>query len=53
MPKIEVSIKEKKESDSCSVKLEVKNTDKATNNEMCTLQNVYNSVCESLKNLQK
>ena len=29
MPKIEITIKEKKDSDSCSVKLEVKNTDKA------------------------
>lgn len=54
MAKIVIEVKDKKDcSDSCTVKVEVKNTEKASKTELNTLGNVYNSVCESLKNLQK
>ena len=53
MAKIVIEVKDKKDSDSCTVKLEVKNTEKASKTELNTLGNVYNSVCDALKNLQK
>ena len=53
LAKIVIEVKDKKDSDSCTVKVEVKNTEKASKTELNTLSNVYNSVCEALKNLQK
>ena len=53
MAKVVIEVKDKKDSDSCAVKVEVKNIEKASKTELITLSNVYNSVCEALKNLQK
>ena len=53
MAKVVIEVKDKKDSDSCTVKVEVKNTEKASKTELNTLRNVYNSVCEALKSLQK
>lgn len=53
MAKVVIEVKEKKDSDSCAVKVEVKNIEKASKTELITLSNVYNSVCEALKSLQK
>ena len=53
MAKVVIEVKEKKDTDSCAVKVEVKNIEKASKTELITLSNVYNSVCEALKSLQK
>lgn len=53
LAKVVIEVKDKKDSDSCTVKVEVKNTEKASKTELNTLGNVYNSVCEALKSLQK
>lgn len=53
MAKVVIEVKDKKDSDSCAVKVEVKNIEKSSKTELITLSNVYNSVCEALKNLQK
>ena len=53
MAKVVIEVKDKKDSDSCFVKVEVKNIEKASKTELITLSNVYNSVCEALKSLQK
>ena len=53
MAKVVIEVKEKKESDSWAVNVEVKNIEKASKTELITLSNVYNSVCEALKSLQK
>lgn len=52
MAKIVISVTDKKNSENCDVKLEVKNTKDASKTEMITLQNVYNVIVKELNNLQ-
>lgn len=51
MAKIVISVKDRKDSENCDVKVEV-NTKDASKTELITLQNVYNVIVKELNNLQ-
>lgn len=52
--KITITIKEKPDASSCTVKIKPqKDLSKVTENEKITGANVYNTICNALKDLEK